>query len=922
MKSMKISNVAIYLAVLSALNPLAAIADEVEKISITGSHIKRADYEGSSPVTVFDREMIEKTGSLNMIDVANSLTMNSGSRFTNESVNLAGTSQFNIRGLGPGSTLTLINGRRAGIAPSSTNLGNQFFDINQLPLAMIKRIDFLTDGASSTYGSQAVAGVANIITRKGFEGLEISGRGLESSNSAFDVNLVAGAKSNKGTFNIYATLSGQSINYRSDFDFINERAGGNGDPYASKFLSSTGSPGTYSLANIDAQTGAITATGATTLDPDCEGAGGFIKGGLCRLNLMDQLSVIPKENRFQVFTEFDYDLTDNITAYGEFSFSRNKVQAILGAPFYSNGLVEGGSMFVPGDHPFNFFVANENHDGLVYIGPENWDNSIHQGVDLVAKARPFGVTTNGDSSSGINNHYDIEFNYHHAVMGLEIELSDDWSLDTSYVYSVGTKTDTTQLGLSKTTFNDSVLNGIFNPFGTSHTSPNLVSPKDGTSLAGNSDEELSTIIHALVSETYSEQQVVEAIFSGDLFEIDAGVVAVAIGAQHRYENYTYTPDSLSAKGLGFGSTPASSIAGETKVNALFAELFVPVSDDIELQAALRYEDYDTAGSTLDPKVSLSWSISEELTLRSSFGTSFQAPTNLQTGLTSGAQFLSDPVTYENGVGKCKNTGISNLVFINTQGSDQLSPSKAKNWNLGLIYQPTSNFMVKGDLWSFNYDDLVAQDSSASGVVNNQCAGVEEGGAPKADSRILRSPEGQLREITLNYINTGAVETSGLDISFNYDIELDNMGDIALGLNNTYVAKFDITAIDGGETVDGAGNYNSSNAFKAMPKLRSNFHAAWTFNRHLINASVRYISSYKNDQTADEGDKIGAFTTLNLKYSYDFNVSELGSTTLSVGANNVLDTAPPTLGHEVRPGYDATTHDVRGRIVFAAFKHSF
>ena len=170
-----------------------------------------------------------------------------------------------------------------------------------------------------------------------------------------------------------------------------------------------------------------------------------------------------------------------------------------------------------------------------------------------------------------------------------------------------------------------------------------------------------------MSETYSEQQVVEAIFSGDLFDIDAGTVAIAIGAQHRYENYTYTPDSLSAKGLGFGSTPASAIAGETKVNALFAELFVPVSDDIELQAALRYEDYNTAGSTVDPKISVRWSISDELTLRSSFGTSFQAPTNLQTGLTSGAQFLADPVTYENGVGKCKDTGVSNLVFINTQG---------------------------------------------------------------------------------------------------------------------------------------------------------------------------------------------------------------------------------------------------------------
>lgn len=926
MKQFTTSPLPLYLAISAILSasPTAYASEEpaksIERIAVTGSLIKRADLEESMPVTVFDKALIENSGAQNMIDVANNLTINSGSLFTNENAQLAGTSQFNIRGLGPGSTLTLINGRRAGIAPVATTLGNQFFDINQLPLAMIERIEFLTDGASSTYGSQAVAGVANIITRQGFEGLEVSGRYQDAVNDAYDLNLVTGAANERGQFNLYATLTGQTRSYRSDFDFINERVGGNGNIYDSKFLSSTGSPGSYQLAQTDAN-GVITPTGSVIADPNCEAAGGVLQGGVCKTSFIDQLAILPAENRFQMFSEFAYDVTDSVKAYGELSFSRNKVKAILGSPFYSNGLVKGGSTFVPADHPFNFFVLNEAGNGLTYIDPQSWDNNIHQAVDVVAKSRPFGVYTTGDSASGINNALDIDFDYYRAVAGFEADISETWTLNTSYVYAVGKRTETTHLGVSSTTFNDAVLDGLFNPFGTAISNPGLVSPKDGTSVAGNSEEELAAVLHSFVDETYSEQQVVEAIASGDLFEMDAGTVGLAIGTQYRYEDYQYTPDSLSAKGLGFGSTPSASIAGDTNVFAVFAELFVPVHEDVEVQTALRYEDYDTAGSTLDPKIAVKWNINDQWILRSSFGTSFQAPTNLQTGETLGGAYIDDPVSVQNGVPVCHPTGVSNYVYITTKGSDALEPSKAKSWNLGLVYQPTKNLMMKADFWSFDYSDLVAQDSSATGIVNAQCAGVPQGGKPKDDPRINRSAEGQLREITLNYINTGSVETQGIDFSANYDLDLDAMGDLTLGFDSTYVATFDIVAIDGQPAIDGAGSYNSSNAFKAMPQIRANTRASWKLNNHAVNVSVRYISNYDNDLTAEENDKIGAFTSVDLKYSYTFE-SSAGSTLLNLGVNNLFDKAPPSLGDGVRPGYDATTHDVRGRVLYAGFTHTF
>ncbi len=156
--------------------PTLAQEDEsIEEVIVTGSHIRRTEFEGRAPIQIVDAGDIELTGAAQPVEILKELTVNSGSQFYNETNDRAGVSQFNIRNLGLGSTLTLLNGKRAGIAPVADASGTDFVDINQFPLAMIERIEVLTDGASATYGSQAVAGVANIITRKGFEGFEVSG---------------------------------------------------------------------------------------------------------------------------------------------------------------------------------------------------------------------------------------------------------------------------------------------------------------------------------------------------------------------------------------------------------------------------------------------------------------------------------------------------------------------------------------------------------------------------------------------------------------------------------------------------------------------------------------------------------------------------------------------------------------------------
>ena len=218
-------------------------AADLEEVVVTGSYIRRDVFDNATPLTIVSREDFVNAGASTILDIARYLPVNTGSILYQEAGDLVGTSQFNLRGLGLGSTLTLINGRRAGKSAVADGDGNQFFDINQLPLSMIERIDVQTDGASATYGSDAVGGVVNIITRKGMQGFEASFKGNSGVSDSGSVSLAMGAKNDTMTANLYATYYHQDWATHSDFPWILDRLG--------VFTSSSGSPGNYRKAVLD-----------------------------------------------------------------------------------------------------------------------------------------------------------------------------------------------------------------------------------------------------------------------------------------------------------------------------------------------------------------------------------------------------------------------------------------------------------------------------------------------------------------------------------------------------------------------------------------------------------------------------------------------------------------------------------------------
>ncbi len=406
--------------------------DTIEEVVVTGSHIRRSGFEGRAPIQIVDAETIAKLGVNQPVEVLKDLTVNSGSQLYNETNSVAGSAMFNIRNLGLGSTLTLINGRRAGVAPAADATGTDFVDINQFPIAMFERIEVLTDGASATYGSQAVSGVVNMITRKGFEGFEISGGGSFSEIKTGDFNIVAGSQFDKGGFNVYATYYVQDKQDRSDFDWMHERLIGDyvtGDASLSRFISSTGSPGTYQRATIGPDGEATSVPGAAnTPDADCIAAGGIQRPGgdsFCRYNFVDQVSVISAEERAQVFTEFDWNFSDQLKYYAEASFSHNVVRRSDGGGTFNTGNATGGGFTIPGDHPFNFFVEDPGDPAaLIWIGPAAWDPNIHTGADLRAIARPLGIDVNHNE---LTEEIRRESNYIRFMNGLEYDFDNTGS---------------------------------------------------------------------------------------------------------------------------------------------------------------------------------------------------------------------------------------------------------------------------------------------------------------------------------------------------------------------------------------------------------------------------------------------------------------------------------------------------------------
>ena len=900
--------------------------DNSQDIIVTGSNIRRNGYNERAPVQVFGEESSELNVATTINDFVGNLPANAGSQLSNvgtKNPNLIGASNFNLRNLGAGSTLVLINGRRAGKSPLADSLGNQFFDLNTLPTAVVSRVDIQTDGASAIYGSEAVAGVVNIVTKLGFEGVELNARTDFGISDSHGFDLAVGAKNDRGAFAIYGSYFKSQKTFNTDFDFLVERlidrngdgrvdTTANGDPLNSRFLSTSGAPDEYR----NFSTGV--ATGTSVNDPDCVAAGGYVVTTNCLYDFAEQSGPISGERRYSGFAEFRYELgddllgSDGISLFGEVGLTQNEANRAAG-PLTAPAGPTGGKYTIPANHPFNYFVASGTS---IRWAPGCFDAVVgNEGGACV----PVAVTTKdqirplGQSVSGRKAPVDSIFtnDSERYLLGLNADYG-NWNIGLWAQRHSHRSSRSVPGNFVRSRLQAALNDFTLNPFGSAEATPTATSLKNPTITAGNDYAKLEAYgaLTTIITKRNATQKTYDILISNsDLFTLPGGSAGIALGFQRRVETFRFDPDPNTD-----GAAPDPTIIGNTAVNSVFAETVLPLAKGLEVQAAIRFEDHGSVvGKTVDPKLAIRYDATPWLALRGSYGTSFQAPSSNQ----QGGIVNSGSVNYRTvgGTATCGGPELSSFIVAQVgQAVGTLKPQSAENINLGVVVQ-AGKFDASIDYWRYNYSNLIVNTQNAQAVLDNSCAGVANGLPPRPSDLITRAANGQPTKITLALENANRAVTDGVDVAMSYRADT-GIGKLGARVALTYVNRFAFTT--GVATSELAGTRNFlSGSFGSLPRWRGNLTGTFENGSHNMFTVLRYSSAYTNDDPVGltTVPRIKKFITMDAQYSFSFEKLVGQDIKLTLGAKDIFDTDPPNVGDN-RPGFDEQVHSPRGRVLYA------
>ena len=781
-------------------NDLYAAAETVERIEVTGSRIKRTDIEGPSPIQSISKEDIANMGFDNLQQLLERMPANGAGAFStrgnSQDSTANGGASISLRGLGPDATLVLINGRRVAASAFAEGITNSFVDINNIPVSAIERIDILKDGASAIYGSDAIAGVVNIVLRKDIEGIEVNlglGNATGTDYGEKTASIVWGIKSEKGSASIILDYFNNDTLAASE---LGRWGTADQSPYGGNdYRSSRGFPGYFIV------------DGVQTVDPACP-PDRNINGEVCVFDYGPYNLTIPQSERVGAIGQFDYDFNDDLSAFLEFSVQHNTSEA-GGAP---TPLDEKAGLTVPGTHP---------------------DNPWGQDIDI-------GRYRTVDAGA---RRWDIESDSLRLVVGLRGMTDDwDWEVSAQKGRSKSTQTGDRTQGWVRTDYLQAEIDaGNYNPFGGTY----------------NSQDVIDRITTSLVRQGVSNLTSFDANISGQAFTLAGRDIMMAAGAEYREEDVSDVPDEQFRRGLIFG-TEAVSAQAERDQYAVYVEFSIPLTDNFELQLAGRYDHYSDFGSTTNPKVAFQWGMTEDLTARASWSTGFRAPSLAQIGLgpSEESSFFIDKYRCEADNLDCGATDY-NTVF---SGNPDLEAEESETWNVGMIWAPSQHFDLGFDIFSIVQDnkiDKLELSNIYDDHCNDQDSSVCERLAPPLGQNLgpidvihssfvnLGSQEVQGMDVSAHYkleLESYGDIKFGLEWSYmhNFEKEIDGESvdytggyeypenrwlattnwmrdDFAANVNLSYIGEFDdfdkTRSVESQLLVDMSGSYRFSEMFK-------------------------------------------------------------------------------------------------------------
>lgn len=883
----------------------------VERIEVTGSRIKRTDLETASPVTVIDREAIEISGLLSIGDILQNIP--AAGAALNRAFNNGGNGSTNIdlRNLGAQRLLVLVNGRRWISALNST------VDLNSIPSAAVERVEILKDGASSIYGSDAIAGVVNIITRKDFEGVEFSVYGGENASENDGRQYSAEA-----TFGVTNARSGILFN----MSHVTQHAIFAGDRDVSSVGFSPTASNTQFAVSANTLNAANQALMSSLYTPNAqgrytlmsvEGTGpnvGIDKFRPVRGNNADNYNYAPDnylatpQERNSFYVQGYYDITDDLRVVTDFVLTNRKSEQKL-APmplnFGSLNGIAGSKVDIHADNIYNPFGETLYGNPARAAALGGYDPLTYSPYSVRRRLVEAGPRT-----------YSQNVDTYRSMIGLEGSLSDTWTWDAAYIYGESNQTELTTGLLNLTRVNQAL--GANCNASTSCVPLNIFGGPGtitGDMLRYITFDSVSRGGLTLKDYTFNA--------AGDLFELPSGAVAMAFGFERREETGFDTPDPLTVTGESSGNQ-RDSTSGGFRLDEAYAELSIPVLENLLISPAIRYSDHSTFGSETTAKVGTEFRPIDDLLIRATWAQGYRAPSISQLfgGNADSFPGWTDPcntVTAATPTAPARPIDISGLpgcagvpqgyrqaasqIRITQVASADLAPETSTSKTFGFVYNPSwfEGFEFTADYYKIKVEDTIGRIGFTT--IARTCA---DNTRPELCAFIDRDPlSGEITDLRNFLQNSGVLEVEGVDIFTAYRFPESTFGVFRATLDASYVIANEFNGADRVGLQSGDGGYPKWKAALSLRWMKDDWSANWSAR---YTHALQHYDAFYYDSTEADGITPRIPTYIIHDVSVGYNLAQWNSK-LTLGINNLFAKEPKPEGINNNFAYSANNFSV-------------
>ncbi len=844
---------------------------------VTGSRIRRSSYTGGEPVEIFTRSDIELSGAQNIGELLKFVPAVVGNATSTAISNGGdGTSTVTLRGLPANNTLVLINGRRV----ANDGLAGDSVDLNSIPPAAVERIEILKDGASAIYGSDAIAGVVNVITRQDFHGFlaeafyGATGRGdLETSSQTLQYGTALG----DGTFLISGSL------YRQEPIFSRDRR-----ISASADTRPFGGTDQRSSATPDARV----VLGEQTLIATPDGYRPATSEDL--FNYQAYTSAVVPFERASLFSSGSYDFNNWLSALAEFTYLETEANAVL-APTPVLTAFQQNPLVVAADNPYNDF-----------------------GVDLRDVRRrllEFPVRRQVNESEVMR-----------AALVLE-GLWTDWHWDVGYDWSRSEATETSTGLVNADRLRRAIgpAAGCLGPPLDDCVAVDLSGPRGSIT-----PDQVDYVMASGEVSGYYEVNALSLNAGRAVPAFSAGRADIAFGVEHRREETRKEPGDYLAANHVIGGTNFQPTRGSRDISEVYAEALLPLWVGnrglayVELETAVRVSHYSDFGTTSNPGAALRWQVGPAVLLRASYTSGFRAPSlnELYEGITENQAFINDPCANPVNVGVLPGCSIQSDPSLNQflsleGGNPELEPETSRNWGLGLVWTPPQapGLSVSADLYRITQKDVVA--TSAQYVVEQNARN------GSFSERVERDAMGNLVVIEANNLNIGRRQVSGADLNLNWQIGADELGQFQIAGSASWIQEYLTQQDANARELNVAGTFKdeASEGLGGLPQWKAQLDLRWTHDRWDVGYQLNFVDSMREKiPETNRTRRIESWIVQDVQLNYRFDILE--GLRLTLGIDNLFDTDAPLAVSAFNDNIDGRTHDLKGRFWYARLSQRF